>query len=137
MNTVILRTASRALLPLLLLFSLFLFLRGHNEPGGGFVGGLIATGAIALYAMVHGVAAARQVLRTSPRMLIGCGLLLGLGSGLIPVLFGYSFLTGLWTSATVPVLGELHLGTPLLFDLGVYSVVTGVTLAFVLILLNE
>ncbi|QDU35978.1 Na(+)/H(+) antiporter subunit B [Maioricimonas rarisocia] len=137
MDTVILRTATRALLPLLLLFSVFLFLRGHNEPGGGFVGGLMATGAITLYAMANGVAAARRVLRVSPRTLIGAGLLLGLGSGLLPILFGRDFLTGLWTTATVPGLGELHLGTPLLFDVSVYSVVTGVTLAFVLTLLEE
>lgn len=137
MNTLILRTATRLLLPILLLFSLFLFLRGHNEPGGGFVGGLMATGAIALYAMANGVAEARQVLRVSPRRLIGFGLLLGLISGLLPVLRGQLFLTGLWVSATVPGLGDTHFGTPLLFDLSVYCVVTGVTLVFVFTLLEE
>lgn len=137
MDTVILKTATRALLPLLLLFSVFLFLRGHNEPGGGFVGGLMATGAIALYAMANGVDAARRVLRVPPRKFIGGGLLLGLGSGLIPVMFGRSFLTGLWTTVNVPGFGEVHLGTPLLFDLSVYCVVTGVTLVFVLTLLEE
>jgi len=115
----------------------FLFLRGHNEPGGGFVGGLVASGAIALYAMTHSVAAARQVVRVSPRVLIGSGLLMGLTSGLAPLALGRPFLTALWTKTPVSGLGELHLGTPFLFDLGVYCVVTGVTLVFVFSLLEE
>ncbi len=137
MDSVILKTAVRFLLPLLLLASIFLFLRGHNEPGGGFVGGLVAGGAIALYAITRSAAAARQLVRASPRLLIGSGLLLALGSGLAPLFFGRPFLTALWTTTTTAVLGELHIGTPLLFDLGVYCVVTGVTLAFVFTLLEE
>lgn len=137
MDTLILKTATRLLLPLLLLFSVFLFLRGHNEPGGGFVGGLMTTGAVAVYAMANGVAAARTMLRMPPRVLIGCGLLIGLTSGLLPILAGRSFLTGLWITATVPGLGDVHLGTPLLFDLSVYCVVTGATLVFVFTLLEE
>lgn len=137
MESVILRTAIRFLLPLLLLSSVFLFLRGHNEPGGGFVGGLVASGAIALYAMTHSSAAAREVVRVSPRVLIGSGLLMSLSSGLAPLLMGRPFLTGLWTTTKLSGLGEVHLGTPLLFDLGVYSVVTGVTLVFVFSLLEE
>lgn len=137
MESVILKSAIRFLLPLILLSSVFLFLRGHNEPGGGFVGGLVASGAIALYAMTNSVAAARQVVRVSPRILIGSGLLMGLCSGLAPVFLGRPFLTALWTTTPVSGLGELHLGTPLLFDLGVYCVVTGVTLVFVFSLLEE
>lgn len=137
MDSLILKTASRLLLPILLLFSVFLFLRGHNEPGGGFVGGLMATGAVALYAMANGVAEARQVLRVPPRVLVGFGLLLGLTSGLLPVLAGRNFLTGLWMNASVTGFGDVHLGTPLLFDLSVYCVVTGVTLVFVFTLLEE
>lgn len=137
MDSVILKTAIRFLLPLLLLASVFLFLRGHNEPGGGFVGGLVASGAIALYAMTCSAAAARQMVRVSPRVLIGSGLLLALGSGLAPLFVGRPFLTGLWTTVTTASLGELHPGTPLLFDLGVYCVVTGVTLVFIFSLLEE
>lgn len=137
MNSVILKTAIRFLLPLLLLASVFLFLRGHNEPGGGFVGGLVASGTIALYAMTHSAAAARQLVRVSPRVLIGSGLLLALSSGAAPLFLDLPFLTGLWTTITTAGLGELHIGTPLLFDLGVYCVVTGVTLVFVFSLLEE
>lgn len=137
MDSVILKTAVRFLLPLLLLSSVFLFLRGHNEPGGGFVGGLMASGAIALYAMTHSSKSARQIVRVSPRVLIGSGLLMSLISGVAPMLLGRSFLSGLWIKANQAGLGELHLGTPLLFDLGVYCVVTGVTLVFVFSLLEE
>jgi len=137
MDSVILKTAIRYLLPLLLLASVFLFLRGHNEPGGGFVGGLLASGAIALYAMTHSADAARKILRVSPRILIGSGLLVALGSGLAPLCLGRPFLTGLWTTITTEGLGELHIGTPLLLDFGVYCVVVGVTLAFIFTLLEE
>lgn len=137
MDSVILKIAIRFLLPLLLLASVFLFLRGHNQPGGGFVGGLLASGAIALYALTHTAASARRILRVSPRVLIGSGLLLALSSGVAPLLLGRPFLTALWTTVTTDGLGELHIGTPLLFDLGVYCVVTGVTLAFVFSLLEE
>lgn len=137
MDSVILKTAIRFLLPLLLLSSVFLFLRGHNEPGGGFVGGLVASGAIALYAMIHSAAAARQLVRVSPRVLIGSGLLMSLSSGMAPLVLGRPFLTGLWTTTTNAGLGELTFGTPLLFDLGVYCVVTGVTLVFVFSFLEE
>ncbi|MEZ6131259.1 MAG: Na+/H+ antiporter subunit B [Planctomycetaceae bacterium] len=137
MDSVILKTAIRFLLPLLLLSSVFLFLRGHNEPGGGFVGGLVASGAIALYALARNVAAARRVLRVSPRVLIGTGLLMSLSCGVVPLLFGHPFLTGLWVATATSGLGEVHLGTPLLFDLGVYCVVTGVSLVFVFSLLEE
>jgi multicomponent Na+:H+ antiporter subunit B len=101
------------------------------------VGGLLASGAIALYAMTHGAAAARQIVRVPPRVLIGSGLLLALVSGVAPLFFGRPFLTGLWTTITTEGLGKLHIGTPLLFDLGVYCVVTGVTLVFVFSLLEE
>lgn len=137
MNSVILTTAIRFLLPLLMLSSVFLFLRGHNEPGGGFVGGLVAGGAIALYAMTHDVSAARRVVRVTPRSLIAFGLLMSLCSGVAPMFVGQPFLTGLWMTAEFRDFGTLHPGTPLLFDLGVYCVVTGVTLIFVFSLLRE
>ncbi len=137
LDSLILRTATRLLLPLLLLFSILLFLRGHNEPGGGFVGGLIAAGAVTLYAIGSGVVAARQLLRVPPRTLISSGLLMGLFSGLLPILFGRSFLTGLWITTTLPGLGEVHLGSPLLFDLGVFCVVNGVAIKFVFAFLEE
>jgi len=135
MTSLILSTATRYLLPLLLLFSFFLLLRGHNDPGGGFAGGLVAAAAFALYAIAHGVAAARRVLPATPQTLIGGGLLVAVSSGLLPVLLGQPFMTGLWDKRSVPVIGKL--GTPLLFDLGVYLVVIGITLLIIFSLAEE
>lgn len=135
MSSVILSTAIRLLLPLLLIFSVFLLLRGHNEPGGGFVGGLVASSAIVLYALAEGVAKARRLLWIDPRHLIGGGVLLALLSGMVPLLFAQPFLTGLWLPWPFPVLG--HVGTPLLFDTGVYLLVAGMALLIVLSLMDE
>lgn len=137
MSSLILRTATRFLLPLLLLFSIFVLLRGHNEPGGGFVGGLVAAAAFALHTIAYDVQSARRILLVDPEALIGAGLLLAAGSGLLSLLQGSPFLTGRWIEVNVPEIGRVGLGTPLLFDIGVYLVVLGVTLTFVLSLAEE
>ncbi len=129
MDSVILRTATRYLLPLLLLFSLFALLRGHNEPGGGFVGGLVASTAFVLYAIGCGVKSARELLMISPRRLIGVGLLVAGVSGIIGLLASGVFMAAQWSDRGFPVVGKL--GTPLLFDIGVYLVVVGVTLTII------
>lgn len=116
----IFRTATRQLLPLLLLYAVFLLLRGHNLPGGGFVGGLVAAAAFALYAMAYGVEQARRALLVDPGVLLGVGLLLSLASGASAALVGRPFLSALW------MLEPVAIGTPVLFDIGVCLVVTGV-----------
>lgn len=135
MTSHILTTATRFLLPLLLLFSLFLLHRGHHEPGGGFVGGLVAAAAFSLYTIAFTVREARQVLRVSPRLLIVIGLSCAAGSGLVAVALGRPFMTGVWLPFEVPALGKL--GTPLLFDIGVYLVVVGVVLMIVFALAED
>jgi len=134
MKSLILRTASRYLMVLLVLFSVFILLRGHNEPGGGFVGGLLIAGAFALYALAYEAKAARRLLRFDPRTIIGVGLVTAAGSGLAAMWHGQPFLTGLWLPYPIPFLGKL--GTVLFFDLGVYLVVLGTTL-LVLFTLEE
>ncbi|MCW5946973.1 MAG: Na+/H+ antiporter subunit B [Fimbriimonadales bacterium] len=129
MKSIILSSATRLLMPLMLLFSLFAFFRGHNEPGGGFIGGLIAASAFSLYAVAEGVEQARRVLRIDPRTLLGIGLLVGLISGLPSVFKSKAFMTGVWMEQTIPGLGKA--GTPLLFDLGVFLVVVGFVLTVV------
>lgn len=137
MNSIILKTAAKVLLPLLGLFSVILLLRGHNLPGGGFVGGLLMASAVVLYAMAEGPRRARQLVRIDLHLMIGVGLLIGFGAGLFGVFAGEPFMTGLWTSVTVPGLGELKVGTPLLFDIGVYITVLGVCLQMILTLAEE
>lgn len=127
MNSIILRTAIRFLMPVLLLFSVFLLIRGHNQSGGGFAGGLVAAAAFALFSLSYSAAKARRVLGVSPALLIASGLLIAASSGLIGLFAGRPFLTGLWAYITLPVMGRLEVGTPVLFDIGVYLLVLGTT----------
>ena len=135
MKSLILQTASRYLMVLLVLFSVFMLFRGHNEPGGGFVGGLLIAGAFALYALAYQAKAARHLLRFDPRTIIGVGLVTAVGSGLAAVFYGQPFLTGQWLPYSIPFLGKL--GTVFFFDLGVYLVVLGTTLLVLLTLQEE
>ncbi len=128
MRSLILPTATTYLMPVLVLFSLFLLLRGHNEPGGGFAGGLVAAAAFVLLSIASGVAVARRALQIDPRSMIGVGLLLMIVSGLIaPLLSGEPYLTSHWWKIPVGDY-EVALGTPLLFDIGVYLGVAGTIL---------
>jgi multicomponent Na+:H+ antiporter subunit B len=133
-GSLILRSATRYLLPLLLLFSVFLLLRGHQEPGGGFAGGLVASAAFVLYSIAHGVAAARRSLPLPPGMLIGLGLLLAGASGVLALALGQPLLTAQWSAWPIPILGEA--GTPLVFDAGVFLTVAGVVLLIVFSLME-
>lgn len=128
MNSLILQAATRVLMPLLLLFALFMLGRGHNAPGGGFVAGLIVAAAYALQAFAFGVPAARRALLVGPERLFGVGLLVGLLSGLAPWVTGLPFLTSLWWGG---------LGSPLFFDAGVFLVVVGVVLTMTFSLAEE
>ncbi len=130
-NTVILHTAALFLLPLQLLFSMFLLLRGHDEPGGGFIAGLVASGAFVLYLFAHGVESTRKIMRLEPHDLLGLGLLLGLASALPAVLFGQPLLTAQWWTLHLGPSTELKLSTVLLFDIGVYFAVLGTILTIV------
>ena len=127
MSSLILRTTTRLLIAVLLLFSVFLLLRGHDLPGGGFIGGLVAASALALYAIAYGADAAARLLRLKPQRVIGLGLVTASAAGVMAALAGRDFLTGLWW--IFPAFGtEVKLSTPLLFDVGVYLVVIGVVL---------
>ena len=131
MRSVILSSAARYTLPVLLVFSVFVLLRGHNEPGGGFVGGLVAAAGVSLYALAEGVDEARRFLRASPRLFFSYGLLIAVLSAIFPLLTGDMFMQGLWDERTLP--GIKHLGTPLFFDIGVYLVVIGVVVNIVFV----
>ncbi len=128
MNSLILRIAVTILKPLLLVFSLLLLLQGHQSPGGGFVGGLLAASAFVFHALAHGTASARKQLRAEPHLLIGSGLLLAAGSGLFQMAGGLPFMTGIWLKAKLFSGWTLEIGTPFLFDVGVYLVVLGTAL---------
>jgi len=131
-NTIILHTAALFLLPLQLLFSIFLLLRGHNDPGGGFIAGMVAASAFVLYLFAHGVRSTRRILRFAPRDLLGFGLLLGILSSVPAILNGKSFLTAQWWVIHINAETELALSTVLLFDIGVYFAVLGTILTIVI-----
>ncbi|MGR3318206.1 MAG: Na+/H+ antiporter subunit B [Candidatus Anammoxibacter sp.] len=137
MHSVILAIATRYLTPLILVFSIILLFRGHNNPGGGFIGGLLAASGFVLHTIAFEVSSARKKLIIDPRTLIGIGLLISLISAFISLFLGKQFMTGNWWVAELPLLGKLHIGTPLFFDIGVYLVVVGVTLTIIFALSEE
>lgn len=137
MTSLILRTTSRFLVALLLLYSIFLLFRGHNHPGGGFVGGLVAASAWALYGIAFGTSCVRASLRVDPLAIVGIGLLLAIGAGALGLLTDGVFLKGKWHMLTLSEKNKVHAGTPLLFDIGIFLIVLGTALAIVLDLEEE
>lgn len=124
MRTVIFRTIAPYLSALMVLFSVFVLLRGHNEPGGGFIGGLIAASAFAIYGIACGVAAVRRAIVFHPMALSAFGLFIAGLSGLPSLFMRQPFMTSQWWY--VHAFGvEIPLSTPLIFDIGVYFVVVG------------
>jgi len=122
MNSLILRTATKLLLAVMLLFSIFILFRGHNEPGGGFIAGLITGSAFSLYLMAHGPVKARRLILVDLHHCLGFGIACSIVSGLIGVIMRKPFLTGVWLTLKAGRT-QVSLGTPLLFDVGVYIVV--------------
>lgn len=131
----LLSITSNLLLPLLIVFSVYLLLRGHNAPGGGFAGGVVAASAFTLYALANGVESAKKKLRYEPKMIIASGITVILISGLLSLLIGMPFMTGMWLDFPIPVVGKI--GTPLIFDIGVYMVVSGIALSIIFSLMED
>lgn len=138
MNSIILRAGTRYLAGLLLVFSVYMLLRGHNEPGGGFIGGLIGATGFVLYAIACGPAEARAALRVLPQSIAMAGLGIALFAGLASAFFGDPLFTGQWLflGATETDKG-LPLSTILVFDIGVYLVVFGSVLTLVFAMEEE
>lgn len=126
MNSVLLKTSTRYVGPLLLTLSLILLYRGHNLPGGGFIGGLMAASSIILFAYAYGWNEAEKRLPVDPLFLTASGLAVAMLSGLPGILVGDVYMKGLWLPPfKVFLLGKVKLGTPFLFDVGVYLAVIG------------
>ena len=130
--SLILRTATRLLVSMILVFSVYLLLRGHNAPGGGFSGALVAATGFALYAMVEGTASVRRAVRVEPRWMIVFGMGLAIASGLAGPAAGRPFLTGLWWELAQFNETTIVLGTPFFFDVGVFAIVLGTILNLIL-----
>lgn len=129
MKYFILSQASRILFPALFILSLLVLYRGHNLPGGGFIGGLLAAAAFILVGLGDSMERARAMLRVDPVILMALGMAVLVISAVPSLIIGQPFMTGLWLPAfSLPLLGTVHLGTPLIFDIGVFMVVVGFVL---------
>ena len=127
-HPMILDVLARTMMPLALLVSVFIFLRGHNLPGGGFIAGLVTSVALVLQYISHGVTWAEARQPFSYHAVAGAGVLIAALTGLGSWAFGHPFLTSAFGHFAIPYIGELELATAMLFDLGVYLAVVGATL---------
>ncbi len=134
MPSLILKTATRLLVGLILTFAVYLLLRGHNAPGGGFSAALVAGTGFALFAIAEGPAVVRRAIRIAPQKIAMAGLGLAILSGLAGTLSGQPFLTGIWWIWQSARPYEIAIGTPLFFDIGVFLAVLGTLLTLILAL---
>lgn len=132
-RSVVLTETVNGLTPVLMLFSIFLTLRGHNAPGGGFAGGLVMGSAVVLRYLASGPRGVRS-LRVDPIVLIGLGLAIALGVGTTSLIVDGSFLESAIWKWTVPVIGDVKIVSSSLFDIGVHVLVVGVVMAIVVAL---
>lgn len=137
MRSLILRKVSQGVLPVATLFSLYLLLRGHNHPGGGFIAGLVTAAAIVLQGLAFGAEATRQRLEPALRPFPWVGLALAAAAGLPPLLWGEAFLKHYHGYLPVPGHDPMHVSTALVFDVGVYMVVVGVTTTMLAVFAEE
>lgn len=119
---------ARLILPLALLVSVFIFLRGHNEPGGGFIAGLITSVALVLLQVAYGQDWVQSRMGISLPKLAASGVLIAAATGLASLTLGYPFLTSTFVHINLPLVGEIELASAMLFDTGVYLTVVGGTL---------
>ncbi|MGA9444112.1 MAG: monovalent cation/H+ antiporter subunit A [Methyloceanibacter sp.] len=120
--------ATRVLFPLVLVVAAFVFLRGHNEPGGGFIAGLIVAIALIMQYIASGYNWAADRMRVDSHVLIGTGVLIAGLTGVVSLIFGWPFLTSTYTYVHLPIVGEFELASAMAFDLGVFLSVVGVVM---------
>lgn len=130
MNSVLLQIATKYLKWILVVFALIALFRGHNHPGGGFIGGLLIGLSVVFQSLTSNAQTAKDKLKIQPEGYISLGLLFILISTLPGLFLKNIFMTGVWFSIPFPLLGELKIGTPFVFDIGVFLAVIGVTLLF-------
>ncbi|AXH99682.1 Na(+)/H(+) antiporter subunit B [Sporosarcina sp. PTS2304] len=124
-NDVILQTTAKVVFFIIFLFSIHIFFTGHYAPGGGFVGGLLTTGAIVLLLLAFDLRTIQQILPFNFTIVTAIGLLLALGTAAGSIAFNVPFFTHAFDDFTLPLFGTTSLHTAMLFDSGVYLVVVG------------
>ncbi len=133
-HSLILTSISRFIFVFVNIFAIYLFLKGHNQPGGGFIAGIASAISMVLLSMTLGIDRIKKLMYFDSVTIAAVGLIMAYTTGLAPHFFGHFFLYHKMFHITVPLLGGLHIGTPLFFDLGVYLVVLGVTSKSIMIL---
>lgn len=133
-RSVLFEPVARGLFFVLQVFAVYLLLRGHNLPGGGFIGGLVSAIAWVMLGLALGWDTVGTVLRVDPTRLAAVGLLIAGVTGWVPMFFGGSFFQQSMWHVAIPFVGDLHVGTPLAFDGGVFLVVIGIAVKMILVL---
>ncbi|MFA9558818.1 Na(+)/H(+) antiporter subunit B [Evansella sp. AB-rgal1] len=136
-NYLMLHTITRVVSFIILSFSIFLFFAGHNNPGGGFIGGLMTASALLLLYVSFDIKSIKKVIPFDYSKIIAIGLLIAIATGLNSMLFGDAFLTQYFGYYDVPILGEIELTTALPFDLGIYLVVVAISLLIILTIAED
>lgn len=130
-NDVYLHTASQVLVFLIMTYAIYILFAGHNNPGGGFVGGLVtATGFVLLY-LAFDSKTVRQIIPVNFRSIGAAGVLIAVLTGAVPALMGEPFLTHRTDHARLPLVGDVHLATAVLFDIGVFLAVLGTAMTII------
>ncbi len=130
-NDVILQTGAKVLFFIILLFAVYIFFAGHNSPGGGFVGGLLTTGAFVLLLLAYDLKTVKQLLPFNFMIVVAIGLLLSLGMAAGSLVVNVPFFTHAFGDFSLPLFGETALHTATIFDAGVYLVVIGAALTII------
>jgi len=136
-NDMMLQVSMRLITLIIFAFSLYLFLAGHNNPGGGFIGGLMTASAILVLYLVFDMKTITDAIPFNFEIMIGIGLLFAVGTGVVTMILGYPFLTQFFGYFQFPLYGEVELTTALTFDLGVYLVVVGIALTIILAIAED
>jgi multicomponent Na+:H+ antiporter subunit B len=136
-NELMLHTLTRVVTFIILAFSVYLFFAGHNNPGGGFIGGLMTACALLLMYLGFDMKSMKKALPFNYTTIIAVGLLISIATGVSSMLFGYPFLTQFFEYYQLPILGETELTTALPFDLGIYLVVVAIALIIILTIAED
>ncbi|MCM3773282.1 MULTISPECIES: Na(+)/H(+) antiporter subunit B [Priestia] len=130
-NDLILQTTTKVVTFIIIIFAIHLFFAGHYTPGGGFVGGLTTSAALVLLLLAFDIKTVSKVIPLDYKKVAASGLLLAILTGLGSFIFKVPFLTHTYSYFNLPLLGKTSLATVVLFDLGVYLVVVGVTMTII------
>ncbi|MCM3786768.1 Na+/H+ antiporter subunit A [Neobacillus mesonae] len=131
-NDVFLQMSTKIIVFIILIFALYLFFAGHHQPGGGFISGLVTSAALVLLAIAFNTDTLRRILPVDYRFVIACGLLISLATAAGSFLFGVPFMSQTFDYFDIPILGEVELTTAMLFEVGVFTAVVGVTMTIIL-----